>query len=353
MFYKTPRHIKIPARGFLCAWACVMYYGGMRRSTGFEGKPVATEVLEKDAVLVETIEAVLSERLPAIEEKLVSSGVMRTERNETLGREVCIIDLQRLAERDVGKDVLRQQITVGGKRISVGKREVLIQLLKGRVGLTADQVKKGESVEKPFLYIPETIDTASSLVDIKNVAFHAGIWELSQSTDFLQSHPTQEVADKGYISELEVRVAAMIFHPSYGDGFRDENGTLVIRDASTRKYVPFSWAVFTGYGISDNALLSSTSDDDRPLSLQEGMVQKLPHLIQKGLLIPERDVRAMSLRDGEKRDVVRRRINTSGYIMINGVNHFFLTMLFHTTNHKQDYCTGDNSEAPDSYYKKR
>ena len=274
----------------------------------------ATEKAEKNTLSLE--------QLARIESFLSAEGVIRKEYIEILGREIEVIDIERLKrDRSLDNKAFKNR-TLGSDEVFISKRDTLFQLLEGRSGLTSEQVQNEDYVEKPFLYIPETADTATSTRRIKNAKFHAGMWELSEDKNsFSRSHPVQLVESEGVVSEGEARIAILMFHPQYGDAFRDEEGSLLMRDFVTREYVSFSWSIMDAYGVSSTFILGANSDPNRSSSVQEGIKKRLPNLVKKGLLVPDRDVRVISRREGETKEGLRKRLPSTGAVMINRVLH--------------------------------
>ncbi len=263
------------------------------------------------------------EQLARVEDFLRTEGVIQEVANPKNGEKVKVIDLGRMADdQTIVSKAFNNRVEKDGKMFNFSKRDTLFQLLGGEVGITKEQYERGDFSSKPFLYIPESIDAATSMMPIKNTEFHAGIWELSNTNNSFQKHPTQERVESE-ISDIEVRCSALIFHPKYGDAFRDEKGNLVIRDAETRKYKPFSWTALRGYGITDSLILGRSDNRDENRSIQEALRAHLPHLVERGALSPERDIRGLSIGHvtGEEKDF-DRRVSNPRYVMMNGVRHY-------------------------------
>lgn len=288
-----------------------------------KGLPRGDEIESaKDGKDIETVLSPSEQQLESVWKKLQARGIVQTHHIPELKGDILVIDLEQLARPDEDED-LKIGISHKGVTKTFGKREVLISLLRDKTGLTVEQFKNKEHTEKPFLYIPEDADSATSMIAVKNAEFHKGIWELVTSYGSGGSSIDHPVNDekRGSVSEIEARVAVGIFHPDYGDGLRDETGALFIRDPDTRKYKPFSMRALREYGVVQGTM--RTRDASGPL--QERMESLFPHLVRKGLLDPVRDVRSLSMHAAmgeERQEVQRRRVNKTGYVMINGVNHF-------------------------------
>lgn len=196
--------------------------------------------------------------------------------------------------------------------------------------LTRSQVEAGDFSEKPFFYIPESVDAATEMLSIKNAEFHAFV------NDFVPlvrgeapTYPTHDAGAAESISALEVKAAALIFNPRYGDGFRDERGQLFMRSHLDRKYVRFSGDVLKSYGVRngefrfpEGSRIANTPE--RPRSVREGVAAELPHLVEKGLIRPVEDFKQITYGSGiaTGQRIDRAGVDPSGARMFRGVKHY-------------------------------
>lgn len=255
----------------------------------------------------------------AIESKLKSLGAI--EAKKLSGKETLVVDIDKVMS--VPAPLLR--VWVGrenGKFLA--KREVLIQYLSGKVGISREAYMRGDRTEKPILYIPESVEAATTMMGIKNADFQTTIWELCPNVSVKETelaHPIQGSQDQG-LSQYEAKYATFIFHPQYGDAFRDEKGALQIRDKTTRKYKPFSFTAMRAYGTTSNKHFLSSEEDQR--TMQKRIDELFPHLVANKLIDPLRDARELTARGGQTlgEQAHRKVLLEGGFVTLNGVRHY-------------------------------
>lgn len=205
-----------------------------------------------------------------------------------------------------------------------GKKALLFRLFGDELVLSVEQVENGDFHPKPVFYVPENVSDALDPEKIKQAEFHLGLWDmrshgLPQNTALL---PTKEFGtEQDAMTELEARIAVFLYNKNFGDGYRDENGTLFIRDKETREYKPIGYDVLGGYGIFSNTMQYERGGRFE-LTIQQAVSRFLPHLAEKGLLSPN-DFREVGHINSEKRGpVTRKGVSSSGLRMFNGVQHY-------------------------------
>ncbi|MEK7158568.1 MAG: hypothetical protein AAB733_03290 [Patescibacteria group bacterium] len=95
------------------------------------------------------------------------------------------------------------------------------------------------AVPKPLFYEPESQDAALDPEAIREAEFYIGPWEIFRKRPVeSQSLPTLSGEDVDY---RESSIAAVIYHPEYGRGYRDpETGKLMVWWPSRKEFHPIS-----------------------------------------------------------------------------------------------------------------
>lgn len=236
--------------------------------------------------------------------------------------DVLVVDINEMRER------LTELLGPGGGR-SDENTEILTRNLVDAFPenvLTVEQIASGDIDPRPLFYRPSTVKDATRMVSVKMAAFHTTPAHVLSHMRLRTRYPLDSGSQE-QISCVETLGALYLFHPKYGDGFRDDHGDLYARDAGDRKYKKFSGSFFDGYGLHKNYFLFS--EDMRGMrasdrSLREGLRAEFPHLIDTGLLNPERDVRQVTMGSEslEGRSFEHVGVSSSGSRMIRGVLHY-------------------------------
>lgn len=193
--------------------------------------------------------------------------------------------------------------------------------------ISKEQFAHGERNSEPLFYSPspkEAINTAS----IKSSRF------ILRFKDVLgrfrvRSQIPDENGRPSKVSYLEADTALVIFHPKYGNGYRDEEGVLRVMDGGG-SYKPISGPFLNGMGVHKNTFVFPEGAirheyaDGAKRSIRDGVTAELPHLVERGLIRPETDFKQITLgRDHvNERQAVRVGVSSSGSRMINGVVHY-------------------------------
>lgn len=179
-----------------------------------------------------------------------------------------------------------------------------------------------EIEEKPLLYEPKNGRDAFDINKIKEAKFHLGVWELNKfkarkqndyDEDYSPEHPG--------LSYEEVSLAALIYNSEYGDGRRDENGDLLVRDGDKIKKINLDWLMkhkFSGRSFSINS--EEDFFNSPALALKIG---NLPQLSERGLL-KDTDFESMSESKLSKEFGQQKIIkHKKGTIIVAGVRYNF------------------------------
>lgn len=287
----------------------------------------ATDNAEKTAHLRELAARRLRERLL---EGIAAENVFSTIENPTTGGVSQVVDTGKL--RALVGGLVDKGARYGGVRSHL--RENLMHLLPEVLGsdpvLTHEQVARSEFVERPLFYVPETVEAVATTANIKNARFH---YLLDDVVELVRndrpSYPTKNVVEGQNMSALEARTAVVIFHPNYGNGYRDEHGRLLVQSRETGQYVPFSGAFLESWGIVKERFLGETATRSQSgqkefRSMREGAAVELPHLVANGLIVPFTDFRQTTLGStrAEGARAERAGVSPSGARMIRGVLHY-------------------------------
>ena len=260
-----------------------------------------------------------------LESEIIDHGVFSSIRDPKTGDTIAVIDedaLHSAVESLFAKD------RKWGKKIP--KADVLAalpQLIGHKPLITRLQSERGDLSPKPFFYVPESADAATDATAIKNASFQHFITDFTPFLRGPAEYPVKRL-DEGIVTELEAKTAAIVFHPQYGDGFRNEEGKLFVRDKATREYVPFSGDFLKSHGVYSREFREplgyrARNAEVKPRSLREGVAAELPHLVRKGLIRPVDDFKQMTYGRTNVADqrVERIRVSSAGSRMIRGVIH--------------------------------
>lgn len=248
-----------------------------------------------------------------VQRKLEEKKIVFEAENPETGEKYTVVDFERLKSAQFQKE-----------KGDPSKKVLLPFLFGDEPVLSAEQLENSDFQPKPFFYIPETVDDALDPQKIKDEDFHLGAWEMrsagkQQNTELFPVK--NQDSEKDIITELEARMAIILYNKNFGDGYRDENGTLMIRDKETREYKPINTTVLMGYGITPN-MMQWEKDGRFQYTIQQCVSMFLPHLEEKGLLTPQ-DFREVGHINSEKRGpVARSGVSPSGIRMFNGVQHY-------------------------------
>lgn len=278
---------------------------------------IDTASLKKASEKAPDLELIRNEAL----QSLIDNGLIDVAADPEDGRKVYVIDPEKIAtianKTDAQKyfSKIYRDEHLGGKLLA----KTLALIFRDVSSITTKQLEDRDFSEKPFLYIPHSSEAAFDPKQIKSAQFQTTLWDLLTTRDAAEKECP--VADGVGPSMLETRLATTIFHPTYGDGYRDNKGALLIRDAQTRQYQKISSNLLEDYGIPHILLTKEGGKSIR--SFRQGIEKYAPELTQRGLLHPEdfREVGRMSEPGEYYTRPVRSEI-TGPYVMFGGVNHY-------------------------------
>lgn len=200
-------------------------------------------------------------------------------------------------------------------------QEMLFNALEGRVVLSKEDYLIEEDKRpkpKPLFYSPVDKKSAFDIGKIKNSDFYLGLWEAGKRRRY--DDTVQKTKDGEEIPIVESALATIIYHPKYGDGYRDNQGTLFVRDPKTREYkkIGQDW-LYRDMGFSGG---DKGKQGDSISSPRIFLLNKTPDLVKYGLLKPE-DFKMMSSSVSAERFKFKKEgIGSSGFVMIDGIRYY-------------------------------
>lgn len=245
--------------------------------------------------------------------------------NPESGTPAKVIDEQAL--HDAVRALMERSRTRNEKRPRAEAISLLPTVIGDEPVLTREQIAHGDWQPKQFFYLPANTDAATDSVAIKNSpSFHHFVTDYVFDAEKF-AYPTTNQSRED-ISGLEAKSAALMFHPTFGDGFRNEKNRLYVRDPNTREYKLFSGNFLREYGISPkrfeyiNQGITKTPENAR--GLREGVTEELPNLVRKKLIRPVEDFKQMTFGRANIADqrVERAGVLPSGERMFRGVKHY-------------------------------
>jgi len=170
---------------------------------------------------------------------------------------------------------------------------------------------------KPLTYVPENPKAAFSSRAIAQNDFHLGPWELGSQSHRHYEGVTLPTKDGQGVDMREASIAALIYHPKYGNARRDEDGTLLVYWPSRQEFRPISSDWFR----KEMKQIFSVTSSGKAVSLNSPANYLKQHgrsLVQEGLLTPD-DFRLTAT--GQEFSP-REQTITRGAVMIDGVSYY-------------------------------
>lgn len=264
-------------------------------------------VMENMATVEEYREAVLQ----ALEQK----GVIEKK------KDFYVVDLPAIKELR-----LKQMVNAQTKKgqpflpyIERGRAYALYLLFKDiKVVSKEDQQNKHQS-PKPLFYTPESLDQALDPEAIKQSDFYLGLWDINDpKADRLVSRGRKKEypCDNEVLNMHEVTIAALIYHPKYGSGYRNEEGVLMVKDKKG-KYVKFSAQLFNGYNYKGGTGIETENAMSLDIAPMEFIEKQAPNIFHRKLL-EKFDLRQQGEVGGQN-NIEKSGVRSSGEVMMNGV----------------------------------
>jgi hypothetical protein len=196
--------------------------------------------------------------------------------------------------------------------------KTLTLLFKGINVISKDDYENGVREPKPLYYLPESAESALDVGKIKKSDFYLTLFESAQPNNY-------DSAKYGNIKDLdyrEVLVPLLIYHPRFGSGYRDpDTGALYVKDQKSGKPKRISGEYF-----QKDLHFSSFGPSRKGARGRESMrtpyqfvSSRLPHLVEKKLLLPEDFKINTGFLKGSER--ISKPLQQRGVAMFNRVQH--------------------------------
>ncbi len=211
-------------------------------------------------------------------------------------KEYLVLNLEKLADRYTEKFEKSGCV--------IPKFKVLLQMqkkLNDELFLSLDQIDSEDFAPKKLLYWPENLEEVSNEMEIKNSSFHFLPSDIVQKNTLGTVDMLEKNGDTASVSLIEAEFAAVLFHPDYGNGFRDRSGNLAILNKNTGKYEKLAYKHLEALGFGSKMFKQETSGGRESRSIMEGMHERLPHLFAEGLL-----------KEGDIQQTMRRTADAAG-----------------------------------------
>ncbi len=279
---------------------------------GAEGAVYEEPIQESDVELSK-------EKIAGLVSRWIPESVYKTSTTHPeTGQEHTVLDIVYL------KAAILKERRYNGSLISREKIALaLFERHKNDRVLTPAQVEHEDYVAKSLFYTPASVESATTLLGFVDEEFHLPLWELEKNSVLRNRDSLYPTLDGSELSAFETRVALILFHPAYGDGRRDKNGELQIKnpdyepaDPLSSKRIKFSRDLIRRLGIN----LHETGDK-KSRSMRDGLIERCPHLLRNDVLRLN-DVRDFTIdRDGVESDTFEKQIGGK-YVMLRGVNQY-------------------------------
>lgn len=233
---------------------------------------------------------------------------------------VDIVYLRALSYVDLRKQLGDAELFTSRHLGNRSKRDTLFLAFKDRKVISTDEYYADDVRKtKDLFYSPQSDKEALDINAIKRADFYMGAWEMqSQGSDRHQFHPG--MTDSA-LNMSEVTIAALTYHPSYGNGSRDKDGVLQVFDPRKKSYGPVTAEVFTrGFGYTgERKGQQGGIESPRQYLRGDGM-----QLAEAGLLRPEDfKVQSGSSTAEEQRIYRRKRFGARGSMTIDSIRYYF------------------------------
>jgi hypothetical protein len=200
----------------------------------------------------------------------------------------------------------------------------LVQALEASIGnlrvISKEDWEQGKRQTHPLFYHPAEPEHPFDPASIRHDNSYLGYWDTNKGSQDRWSASEYPGSDP-QADFKENALFALVYHPRYGHGYRDERGRLMVFDPIKQEHVPITsdWFVKTM-----RAPFGNPQSGEGMYQPQAFLSKHAPQLEQLGLLKKE-DFRGMTSQIGEETQGVRterRHITSSGAVMLHGVSHY-------------------------------
>ncbi|MFZ2681651.1 MAG: GNAT family N-acetyltransferase [Patescibacteria group bacterium] len=184
-----------------------------------------------------------------------------------------------------------------------------------QVILKNDWKQNPETQPKPLFYLPNTRQESLDIDRIRAADFHYGLWEIPQASKGAKER-IEELSQPASATEqnyFETSLAAVIYHPKFGDAQRDEQGKLHTYQSGEKKAISGQW-------LWDQGLKMKFTDGKRELrsNAKEVIQEFAPNIIENSLL----QAQDFGLERSVNRSQETARVSNNGVVSIGGVKHY-------------------------------
>ena len=177
--------------------------------------------------------------------------------------------------------------------------------------ISKEDYDKGEREPKDLFYLPKNSDDALDINKIKQSKFYLNLKDIIRSF----YHNNFKYGNIENLDYREVLLPVFIYHPQYGDGYRDEStGKLMVR-GKNGEYQKFSAEyIYRNYGTMRDEISGMGVDSGRRF-----LRTVAPHLIENDL-IRLTDIQ-INRNQGDRTDFDQKKIGRRGVVMFDNVRH--------------------------------
>lgn len=197
----------------------------------------------------------------------------------------------------------------------------LYAALRGRSGMTLAEYEQGRrSPHKEVLYVPDDEQSAFDIEKIKQADFAFALWDGAKYSKE-SSYPAK---DGRKLNGVAVELAALIYHPKYGAGYRDpETGVLMVRSPKTGEFQPFNKELLVKeFGFNRSRVDPKTGQNYHLRGSTLDYFRNAAPELLKYDLVRLSDTRVISAGEHKSERPIFKPVGSRGVVMINRVLHY-------------------------------
>ena len=227
-----------------------------------------------------------------------------------------IFDVGKMKDELTGNVLKKLGAIFEGKYFGNRNISKTLHLLFNNVkGISKEDYENGIREEKDLIYFPKSERDALDIEKIKKSDFYLSLYDLIGKVG---SYDKTRYGNLESLDYREVVLPLLIYHPHYGNGYRDsKDGKVYVFDKKandfvllTSEFIQKNWGVFGPHGRGDN------------FAQPQLFVKKhLSHLVEKGILIPEDFTTRRDIRNRNSADRAILKIKSKGQIWFNGMEY--------------------------------
>ncbi len=191
------------------------------------------------------------------------------------------------------------------------KMQMLQHVFYGLKVVSREDWEAGKRESKDLIYSPSSLDEALDIESIKKSKFYLSPNDFIKSGTDIYSNMMEPIPMD------DVTLALLIYHPDYGDGYRNEQGKLMVYYPSRNKYVPISSSFFT-----DEMKRYTYSRHGSTMHSPRTFLKERASAIQEAGLLQASDFRRQMLHNKASDEYFNRKLNKNGTVMLKGVFYY-------------------------------